>query len=214
MKQFNCKCSDWIENGLKNVYIGCIEQDFQIQPFDYKSINIFLPYDRIELHFENKNFSLIENLKENDKVRRLRMRKSGIKTISNQNFVGMTNVEFIHLDLNQISLIEENSFENCSVLYEIDLSYNLITAVLAKTFSGAHKLLNLWLTGNKIKYIERNAFENLKSLKKISLSDNQVIFISAEFFKNLIGLEEVYVINNAISNIESDSFKFTKSLKK
>ena len=212
--RFDCQCSYWTENGLMNAYIGCLGQNFQIDLFDFNEINLSMNYERIEIYIENKNLSILKNLKGNYKIRRLRMRKTGIQLISSDFFVGMTNVEFFHLDSNHISIIEENSFLNCSSLYEINLSYNFINSISSKTFSGAYKLLYLWLTGNQIKYIENNSFDDLRFLKKISLDNNQIAYISTDIFKNQIELEEIYAQNNKISNIESDLFKYTKSLKK
>ena len=75
-----------MENSFRNVYIGCLQQDSQIQSFDFNDINVSSSYDRFELHIENKNYDLIKNLNFNDKIRRVRMRNNGLKFISNQTY--------------------------------------------------------------------------------------------------------------------------------
>jgi hypothetical protein len=214
IKTYNCQCSDWMENSFRNVYFGCLQQDSQIQSFDFNDINISTSYERFELHFENKNYDLIKNLKFNDKIRRIRMRNNGLKFISNQTFVGMKNVEFIYLDLNQIEYVEQNSFLNCSSLYEINLSYNMIKRVESNTFLGAHSLIYLWLKKNKIITIEIDSLNHLRLLKKISLDKNLIENTPVELLTNLGDLEEIYLSENTISTLQKDSFRDTKSLKR
>ena len=213
IKNMNCDCSDWTEYGLQNIYIGCLYYDLEIQSFDFNDIRISKSYDRIELHFRNKNYEFLKNLKNNYKIRRIRMINTGIKLITNQTFIGMNNAEFIHLDSNQIEVVEENAFFNCSSVNEINLSFNMIKYIREKTFFGASKLLNLWLEGNQIENIERNSFNHLNLLKKISLTSNKIVLISAELFKNLFDLEELFMSYNKISITEKDSFGDTKYLK-
>ena len=64
----------------------------------------------------------------------------------------------LSLPINNIKLIEDNAFKNCTNLTVLDISENNIEKINQNTFNGLNTLQTLRIGNNKIFAIENNSF--------------------------------------------------------
>ena len=110
----------------------------------------------------------------------------------------MEKLEYLNLDSNNISIIDDNSFFNLKSLESLILSrikLNLAnnTQVLFNLLTNI-KLLNL--SFNLIEFIQVNTFSNLFKLEVLDLSNNKINSIKEGSFKGLINLKDLYINGN------------------
>ena len=124
------------------------------------------------------------------------------------------NTYVLYLQKNEIPNIDSTDFQNMTVLYQIDLSFNQITVIKSDTVKGLPKLKRLNLVSNKISVIEDNAL-NSTSLEYIDLSFNQITAIKSDTFKGLPNLGWLNMKNNKnISFVSNKAFLNLPQLKR
>ena len=147
-------------------------------------------------------------------------------------------ISFIMLSRMEITSISKNIFKSLSHIYTIDLSYNQITEIEDKSFEANSKLEILKLQGNKLLKISKNlffgefndltnldlsfngilsieggAFDNLVSLVTIDISQNCLKYLPSALFKKNVQLDNVELSNNEITKIEAHLFSSKIELK-
>lgn len=95
----------------------------------------------------------------------------------------------------------------------LDLSYNNLLHVPAKTFTHQKKLLQLHLNNNKIGEITNNTYYGLENLEVLNLRNNLITELTKNVFKVLPNLEELNLGENRISSIDVDAFQGLTKLK-
>lgn len=71
-------------------------------------------------------------------------------------------IHMLHLQNNQISLIEENAFAGLTKLSELDLSYNAISDLQDGTFDGLTSLVRFSLASNDIRVLSQGFFHGAR----------------------------------------------------
>ena len=95
----------------------------------------------------------------------------------------------------------------CSLLRELDLSNNKLSALSEATFDGLYNLETLDLSGNRFRQVPTVGLKPLKKLDILDLSNNpelQVIPNSA--FSHNKGLVELRLQGCRITSIDSSAF--------
>lgn len=127
-----------------------------------------------------------------------------IKEISGRNkssaVITMTRME--------ISAINKNVFKSFTHTHTIDLSFNQITEIEDKSFELNSNLENLKLQGNKLLKINKNLFfGDFNELTELNLSFNGISSIEESAFNNLVGLIVIDISQNCLKQLPSDLFK-------
>lgn len=113
-----------------------------------------------------------------------------IETIRNSVFSWAKNLNELHLDGNEILILEDYAFNGLDKLYYLSLNKNRIISLKTHTFHGASHLNDLRLDNNEIETIEDGAL-NLPNLLFLYLGYNQLKQLPDNVFTNtqLLGLD-------------------------
>lgn len=97
------------------------------------------------------------------------------KIVSDGLFGRLPNLMKLDLRRNQITGIEENSFEGASRIAELLLSENKLLEIHNKMFLGLHSLKLLSLSNNQITCVMPGSFDHLASLHTLNLVQNPFV---------------------------------------
>lgn len=142
----------------------------------------------------------------NPSINRLIIQKNKIKTIdSSVQFYS----ELVLLDLsyNHLITIPARTFQYQKKLKELHLNHNKIGAITNETFIGLSMLASLNLGDNFLDALDANAFATLPKLEELNLSKNRISRIDARAFNGLGNLRVLYLNDNALSTVPSDAFE-------
>ncbi|TMW46496.1 hypothetical protein DOY81_008424, partial [Sarcophaga bullata] len=138
---------------------------------------------------------------------------NNLKSLNNESFSNMRELSYINLGFNQLKSLPRGLFipDIHSHLVEIDLGYNSLDRIQARTFLNLGDLQTLNLQSNKIKIIEKNAFYNLEFLRYIDLSFNRLSNISHQAFTILPSLAALDLMFNNLCSFSLKSFHFVSN---
>uniref|UniRef100_A0A665WCW7 Slit homolog 3 (Drosophila) n=1 Tax=Echeneis naucrates TaxID=173247 RepID=A0A665WCW7_ECHNA len=127
---------------------------------------------------------------------RLDLNRNNITRITKVDFSGIKNLRILHLEDNQISVIERGAFQDLRLLERLDLSENQIQAVPRKAFRGITNVKNLQLDSNHISCIEDGAFRALRDLEILTLNNNNITLIPLSSFNHMPKLRTLRLHSN------------------
>jgi Leucine-rich repeat (LRR) protein len=125
----------------------------------------------------------------------------------------LKNLEVFNGSSNLITEIKSNTFENCTNLKTIDLSFNKIETIADGLFEMLENLTNLNLKSNCIIEIDQHTFDGCQKLKYLNLEENRLEYLAEEAFQELADLEKLYLGSNQLFEISSYQFADLKSLR-
>ncbi|CAG9798432.1 unnamed protein product [Chironomus riparius] len=131
----------------------------------------------------------------------------GIKFIDYFALRSCKNLQYLDLDNNKITDINEMSF-----IYNLDmrtllLYSNQLSTLPESVFGKLKKLTTLKLNNNKLTQLPQNIFNETKALKDLNLDDNLIESLPSNIFKSLNNLQVLRMSNNKITSILPDWFK-------
>ena len=110
-------------------------------------------------------------------------------------------LKYLNLNLNSISKIEKNTFDQLIKLEKLFISCNSLTSSMLDSnpflFKYLFNLRELNLSSNSIEYLSPNLFYNLNKLTTIDLSSNSIRFIHNYAFNKLSSLKNLHLKNNS-----------------
>jgi Leucine-rich repeat (LRR) protein len=195
-------------NGLNNLE----ELDFMynqidsIKPGQFQGLDsvttLLLYFNHIELIEPNTFCNVMPNLWH------LALGGNYLKSITPDSLRCLTELEILDAWSNQISEIEDFSFNETPNLTKLDIDHNLLTQIepntfdgvnlhvlfmqynplkiiASRTFAGMGELVYLFLGSNEIEFIDRNEFRPLTSLVYLHLSNNQLQFLDRNFVQGI-----------------------------
>ncbi|KAI8120976.1 Chaoptin [Lucilia cuprina] len=138
---------------------------------------------------------------------------NNLKSLNNESFSNMRELSYINLGFNQLKSLPKGLFipDIHSHLVEIDLGYNSLERIAARTFYNLGDLQTLNLQSNKIKIIEKDAFYNLEFLRYIDLSFNKISNISHQAFTILPNLASLDLMFNNLCSFSLKAFHFVSN---
>uniref|UniRef100_A0A8C4EK45 Slit homolog 3 (Drosophila) n=1 Tax=Dicentrarchus labrax TaxID=13489 RepID=A0A8C4EK45_DICLA len=146
---------------------------------------------------------------------RLDLNRNNITRITKVDFSGIKNLRILHLEDNQITVVERGAFQDLRLLERLawntstnvsslslplspsrDLSENQIQAVPRKAFRGITSVKNLQLDSNHISCIEDGAFRALRDLEILTLNNNNITLIPLSSFNHMPKLRTLRLHSN------------------
>lgn len=107
---------------------------------------------------------------------------SNLRHVPNKSFVNLTNLQFLRMDNNSLSRIDQFAFQNLYLLQSLNLSCNNISELRPSLFQDLHSLTFLSLTNNRLKQLPEGIFSTLANLTTLILRQN--------FFKKFSGIAQ------------------------
>jgi Leucine-rich repeat (LRR) protein len=124
-----------------------------------------------------------------------------------------TNILYLSLMRSDIEKIEDNVFISFGKLKILRLECNQLTEIDENTFNGLFDLEELYANDNYIKKIHKNAFSKLTKLKHLNLTDSKFTFLHKNTFSKLINIETISMCCNYMKKINRHIFSKNKNLK-
>ncbi|XP_074034863.1 toll-like receptor 8 isoform X2 [Leptinotarsa decemlineata] len=154
------------------------------------------------------------------KLRYLNLNCDAINDLFRESFLGLENLEILHMNNCSISNIQNGTFKHLTKLCFLDLENNLFirsnypVGVNPDVFNGLGNLKVLLLAGNGIKYFSLlgNPFVHLNSLKYLGLERNNMISLSLEQFSPLKQLQKLNIAYNRIRYWDQVVFSTNRQL--
>ncbi|CAH1779747.1 unnamed protein product [Owenia fusiformis] len=138
------------------------------------------------------------------------IRKSGINSIAENAFQGMTKLGALGLEDNKLTSVAANTFNGLSNVTKIYLSNNSIDIIEAEAFN-LPSLKDLILSGNQIKDLPKNTFGATSQLTSIDVSDNKLTSL-ADGLGQLTSLETLHLNRNHIASLGASRLLYLISL--
>lgn len=128
---------------------------------------------------------------------------NNLQILSRETFVraGLLNLQRVFLRSCRIGQIDDLAFKGLTNLVELDLSYNLLTAIPSGTFRDIPSLRDLMLAHNPIQKIDSHAFQNVPGLVKLDLSNCELQMIAPRAFEGVELLESLKINGNKLTEL-------------
>lgn len=113
-----------------------------------------------------------------------------IKNLTSVTFYGLTDLENLDLQNNQLTVIPAGTLQQVPKVAYINLSKNQLSCLLPETFRSLPKLLSLDLNTNDLSFISNEVFADLIHLQFLDLFENNIYVIEKNSF---VGLKSLLV---------------------
>lgn len=169
----------------------------------YIEIGFFLRFLQLEsLELDRNNLLLDDDtFRGLDKLKFLSLSDNKLTNISRGLF-DLISLEKLELWKNELTRIEQSTFERLTNLTTLELSYNKLNFIHDEAFRNLRKLANVSLKSNEITNISRKLFESTL-LEKIEISNNKNINLSNNIFQNLENLRIIQMNSLSLTKISS-----------
>ena len=142
----------------------------------------------------------------------LRLNSNQLKSLPTDIFSGLASLNTLFLDSNQLSSLPADVFSGLSSLSFLDLGNNRLSSLPADMLSGLSSLSRLELHNNQLSHLPVEIFSGLTSLSSIWLYDNQLSSLTAEIFSGLSSLEWLGLSSNQLNSLPAEIFSGLSSL--
>ena len=139
------------------------------------------------------------------KLRILNASRNNIRTITEDAFKDVTQIEWLDLSRNELRFYPKS--RSLNHLKHLDLSHNQITEVMNLCENILTSIETLNLSNNYISMIDNN-FVNMFYLKRLDLSNNRIAILPTMLIFNSRSLKVLLLRNNSIEDIDD---LFTKN---
>jgi hypothetical protein len=120
--------------------------------------------------------------------------------------VGLLNLQRIFLRGCGIKEINPTAFRDLTILIEVDLSSNGLTALDSKTFFGNNRLRILDLSGNPLNELREEQFPSLPHLRTLEMKSCRLRHVHKRAFAHLSALETLNLSNNKLKYLTEAVF--------
>lgn len=135
-----------------------------------------------------------------------------VKEVTKQNFHGLTMVNKIVLDDNEINKIEQNSFDDLTDLNSLYMDDNKIADVPSNLFEKLENLDTLYMNGNQLSKLDASLFKNNKKLALLHLNGNKLQALPTGIFGGLTQMRQLWLKSNDIVDLPANIFDQCESL--
>lgn len=126
----------------------------------------------------------------------LQVMRCKLKRLSKKNFKGLSKIEYLNFRINDLQVIEEDTFDYCRSVTEIYINENQLTSVHRSSLSKLQNLRSLDLRYNSLTSLDPGVFRNNFKLNILLIGHNQLINIPACLFDSLPSFKNVDLTNN------------------
>ena len=133
-------------------------------------------------------------------------------TLQNGDFAGLSDLEFLYLNLNNLSILPADVFDGLTGLKELYLYNNNLTALPEGIFDDLGRLENLNLGYNSIATLRADAFDGLSELRELHLEHNDLASLPDGLFDGLTNLTTLNLVANDLQSLPSGTFSGLGSL--
>lgn len=125
----------------------------------------------------------------------------------------LLNLQKVFVAKCRIRTLDRYAFRKLKNLVELDLSYNVLSAVPSHVFDSIAELRELKLSGNPIVRVLNDAFNHIPQLVRLELSDCRLSTVEPRAFSGLEKtLEWLKLDKNRISNVKSSTLTSLENL--
>ncbi|CAH1730577.1 unnamed protein product [Chironomus riparius] len=136
-----------------------------------------------------------------------------LRTVNQENFERLKELQYISLSQNFLSFIPVNTFQNVTKLKYLYLSNNHFQNIDETLFNKLGNLRTLHISHNKLSMVPKTAFTSLTELRNITLSFNFIQRLDNDHFENNKKLERVWLNHNRIEFLSSTMFDKMSNVK-
>ena len=122
-------------------------------------------------------------------------------------FRGLSNLQVIDLDDNNLSSVPPDLFRGLSNLQQIDLDDTNLSSVPPDLFRGLSNLQQIDLDNNNLSSVPPDLFRGLSNLQQIELDNNNLSSVPPDLFRGLSNLQQIELDNNNLSSVPPDLFR-------
>ncbi|XP_026320689.1 leucine-rich repeats and immunoglobulin-like domains protein 1 [Hyposmocoma kahamanoa] len=164
---------------------------FSIQIINLEGLSALLKFDLSYTEIGNFTKAAVSGLK----TTIFNCSHAELSYIHFDTFAEVEHIDILDLSYNSLVTFEINP-KGISSVESLYLNNNQITSISNVSFAGFIELQTLHLEFNNIVNIHPKAFSTLKSLKILNLSDNKDLQVTGDVFSNLRGLASLTMMNN------------------
>ena len=124
--------------------------------------------------------------------------RCGVVTIKKNAFSGLQDLLSLHLDNNNIDVLEPGAFFGVFKLKTLSLQRNKLKTLEYGVFAGLGELNLLNLNNNLMKSLKPNIFEGAQTLTTILIKENSIESIEASVLEGLNKSVQLYVNKNPL----------------
>nr|AIO11807.1 variable lymphocyte receptor type A [Petromyzon marinus] len=137
---------------------------------------------------------------------KLDLRSTGLTTLSDTAFRGLTKLTWLNLRYNRLQEIPDRLFSTVTKLERLELDNNQIKSLPAGLFDQLVELKQLYLQFNQLKSLPPNVFDRLTKLTMLQLNTNQLQSIPADAFDKLTNLQTLSLSTNQLQSVPHGAF--------
>ncbi|TRY62943.1 hypothetical protein TCAL_07279 [Tigriopus californicus] len=136
-------------------------------------------------------------------LHRLELQNNSLTLLPSGIFEGLSNLVVLNLSRNAISshLLSKDTFSGLKNLQVLDLSWNEMTKIEDTTFQHLASLRSLNLQHNNIHIVKSQGFNSLVNLNILALSFNEIEELSSDMMSGLSQLSSLSMEHNKIKSI-------------
>ncbi|XP_053657824.1 leucine-rich repeat-containing protein 24 [Anopheles marshallii] len=123
-----------------------------------------------------------------------------------------TNLQKLYLRHNGMKRVDRDAFRNLTILIELDMANNNLTALEAGVFDDLTKIRVIILNNNQIERIDNSLFKGLQYLTKVHLRSNRLVRIAQNSFINVPNLSQIELDYNELQALRKESFSGLEKL--
>lgn len=200
---------EWPDFNVK-LWTYTLYSDVTVSKNDVKIIRSTKPKEYVKgLNAENIKtiqYLPIDVYKKFPNLEAYQFRNCSIKELRYENFQNLTEIQYMNLGLNEISVIPAKIFRDLTNLNSLELYDNLFQTIDGQGFFGLENLNYLSLQNNQITLVPEDSFDFLTELEKISLAYNKIEALNDAHFKNNKKITTIWLEMNIIKSLSPSFF--------
>ena len=143
----------------------------------------------------------------------LSLRVNNIVNITDNDFLGLQQLQRLNLVFNGIEHISDNAFQHLRQLRSLNLGHNRLKHISDKVFRNLISLEELYINNNLLLTLPKNIFSLLPNLKRLFLQSNQIMDGTNGVFASIPNLQLLNLAHNKIDVITRQMFQACHKLK-